>query len=147
MLRMSTLALMCAAAVSGCNKTYSYAPFGAPCAGKLPDGETGFMPQGSAAKEASRFPYYRCMARRDDMEGQYRLGVAYEDGLGTAIDLKKARWWYEQAAEPRSGVALKRSWLSGTTYGQLLPYTSRKAKPGHPAAQARLNKIKHFVGD
>jgi TPR repeat protein len=80
------------------------------------------------------------------MEGQYRLGVAYEDGLGTGIDLDKARWWYEQAAEPRSGVALKRSWLSGTTYGQLLPYADGEVLPGHSVAGERLRLLVEFRG-
>lgn len=41
------MALMSTLALGGCSKTYTYAPFGAPCAGKLPDGETGFMRQGA----------------------------------------------------------------------------------------------------
>lgn len=125
-------------AMSAC----SYQPFGPPCSGFLPEGESGLtIVRGSAEEEAARFEYYQCLARRAVEEGQYRTGIAYEEGLGTAIDLEKALYWYRQAASPKSGFEFRTS-VSGRTKGQYLPYPTGEKSEGHEGAKLKLKSLR-----
>lgn len=117
------------------------APFGETCGLVLPDGEGGLGSRGNSAREAARFDYYRCMASEGVEEAQYRLGIAYEEGLGTEINLKKARRWYEKAAAPKSGWEFSTS-VSGRTKGQYLPYPTGEKSDGHEGAKRRLEQLR-----
>ncbi|MDX8047270.1 tetratricopeptide repeat protein [Gracilibacillus sp. S3-1-1] len=42
--------------------------------------------------------WYQMAADRGDFYGEYNLGLCYEKGIGTPVNLKKAKLWYQKAA-------------------------------------------------
>lgn len=54
------------------------------------------------------FFWYLKSAEQGDIGAQTNLGIMYENGIGTEINLKKARYWYKKAVEQRSEEAQKR---------------------------------------
>ena len=42
--------------------------------------------------------WYQLAADRGDSYGEYNLGHCYENGIGTPVNLKKAKYWYRLAA-------------------------------------------------
>ncbi|WP_249872170.1 tetratricopeptide repeat protein [Oceanobacillus saliphilus] len=42
--------------------------------------------------------WYKLAADRQDTYGEYNLGMCYESGIGTSINRKKAKYWYQKAA-------------------------------------------------
>ncbi|GIO26517.1 tetratricopeptide repeat protein [Ornithinibacillus bavariensis] len=42
--------------------------------------------------------WYKLAAERGDSYGEFNLGLCYENGIGTVIDRKKAKYWYQKAA-------------------------------------------------
>ncbi|KAB8127100.1 sel1 repeat family protein [Gracilibacillus oryzae] len=42
--------------------------------------------------------WYQLAADRGDFYGEYNLGLCYENGIGTPVNLKKAKLWYQKAA-------------------------------------------------
>lgn len=42
--------------------------------------------------------WYQMAANRGDSYGEYNLGHCYENGIGTPVNLKKAKYWYRLAA-------------------------------------------------
>ncbi|MFC4389069.1 tetratricopeptide repeat protein [Gracilibacillus marinus] len=42
--------------------------------------------------------WYQMAADRGDLYGEYNLGLCYENGIGTSVNLKKAKLWYQKAA-------------------------------------------------
>lgn len=42
--------------------------------------------------------WYQMAANRGDLYGEYNLGLCYENGIGTSVNLKKAKLWYQKAA-------------------------------------------------
>ncbi|RKQ34006.1 tetratricopeptide repeat protein [Oceanobacillus halophilus] len=47
-------------------------------------------------KDALR--WFKMAADREDLYGEFNLGMCYESGIGTQINLKKAKYWYQKAA-------------------------------------------------
>lgn len=42
--------------------------------------------------------WYTMAAERGDSYGEFNLGLCYENGIGTPVNLKKAKSWYQKAA-------------------------------------------------
>ncbi|AXI10416.1 sel1 repeat family protein [Oceanobacillus zhaokaii] len=42
--------------------------------------------------------WFAMAADRQDVDGEFNLGFCYEAGVGTPINLKKAKYWYKKAA-------------------------------------------------
>lgn len=42
--------------------------------------------------------WYQVAADRGDSYGEYNLGHCYENGIGTQVNIKKAKYWYRKAA-------------------------------------------------
>jgi len=57
---------------------------------------TVLLKQGNADKEA--FDLLSDGAAKEDTNSMYMLGVCYEEGRGTAVDLVQAKHWYARAA-------------------------------------------------
>ena len=56
--------------------------------------------------------FYREAAKAGDVGAQYLTASMYETGLGTAVDERLARYWYDRAARQGDPVArIKRSEL------------------------------------
>ena len=47
-------------------------------------------------------------ATHGDWDGQYNLGSFYEDGVGVAQDLEKAKYWYKAAAQQGHDLAIQK---------------------------------------
>ncbi|MFV1993260.1 MAG: hypothetical protein ACC635_05090 [Acidiferrobacterales bacterium] len=48
------------------------------------------------------------LALKGKSHDQYFLGVMYEEGLGSDVDLKSARMWYEKSARQNYALAIKK---------------------------------------
>lgn len=44
------------------------------------------------------FVWYMQAAEGQDVEGEYNVGFCFEEGIGTAQNLQKAKYWYQRAA-------------------------------------------------
>ncbi len=88
------------------------------------------MVQLKGGREAEYFGYYRCLAGLGHEESQYRLGLAYEKGIGVEVDLKKASRWYDKAADAKSGLQY--------TGGTAIAINTGPQTYGHKEAQYRL---------
>ncbi|MCF3639141.1 sel1 repeat family protein [Rhizobium sp. TRM95111] len=53
---------------------------------------------GARGDQVSEFGLYRKAAEAGDLLGAYNLGVAYRDGIGTAVDGAEAMKWFEKAS-------------------------------------------------
>jgi hypothetical protein len=53
------------------------------------------------------FRYYALSADQGDTFGETNLGICYQDGEGTEVDLGKARYWFERAAAKGDEVAIR----------------------------------------
>ena len=53
---------------------------------------------GKKGDPAGEFSHYKKAAEIGDMLGAYNLGVAYRDGIGTAVDGAEAARWFDKAA-------------------------------------------------
>ncbi|MGX9134796.1 tetratricopeptide repeat protein [Rummeliibacillus sp. JY-2-4R] len=42
--------------------------------------------------------WYQMAADQQDVDGEFNLGFCYESGIGTPINMKKAKHWYQKAA-------------------------------------------------
>ncbi|MCT2534687.1 sel1 repeat family protein [Aquibacillus koreensis] len=42
--------------------------------------------------------WYQMAADRGDSYGEFNLGLCYESGIGTQVNMKKAKYWYQKAA-------------------------------------------------
>jgi uncharacterized protein len=54
--------------------------------------------------------WYKKAAEQGDSYGEFNLGLCYENGIGTPIDRKKAKHWYQKAAlkgDPQAKERLK----------------------------------------
>lgn len=47
---------------------------------------------------AEAISWYQMAADRGDSYGEFNLGLCYESGIGTPVNLKKAKHWYKRAA-------------------------------------------------
>jgi TPR repeat protein len=106
-----------------------------PCAKRLPDDLEKFAGLfnrlDAVSDQASLYGYYKCLSRRDDIEGQFRRGVAYEKGYGVDQNLLKAASWYRKAAFAKySTIRVVR--------GIDEPFYRKSDPDGHPEAQYRL---------
>ena len=54
------------------------------------------------------YHWYLKSAEQGDIGAQTNLGIMYENGIGTEINLKKARYWYKKAVEQGSEEAQER---------------------------------------
>ncbi|MEO0410412.1 MAG: hypothetical protein AAF221_01055 [Pseudomonadota bacterium] len=124
-----------------CATSCTYAPFGPQCSNALPDGQAGYpVERGADEEEAALFDYYRCLAKNGVEEAQFRLGIAYEEGLGTEVDLGEARYWYSRAARRKYGIDSGISVVGGTK-GQRVPRSSGEISEGHQEAKDRLKQL------
>lgn len=84
----------------------------------------------------------QCRAALGDKLAQLELGVAFEEGQGVAVDLKRAASLYRSAAAP----------ISGTTYiysppvgkekaGRVIPVRVGPDRPGLVEAKVRLARL------
>lgn len=58
-------------------------------------------------------------ARNGDLESQYRIGIVYEFGKETPIDIETARYWYKKADKKGNIKAAARLGLIEYNYGNL----------------------------
>lgn len=58
-----------------------------------------FVPEYSTADQPSALQSFSQRARLGHADAQYNLGLIYEEGMGVAIDLNQALYWYGLAAE------------------------------------------------
>ncbi|WP_089832677.1 tetratricopeptide repeat protein [Halolactibacillus halophilus] len=49
-------------------------------------------------KSIEALTWYQLAAERGDSYGEYNLGHCYENGIGTQVNMKKAKYWYRLAA-------------------------------------------------
>ena len=137
MIRSAALVIVLGLCATSC----TYAPFGPQCSNALPDGQAGYpVERGAVEEEAALFDYYRCLAKNDVEEAQFRLGIAYEEGLGIGVDLSEARYWYSRAARRKYGIDSEISVVGGTK-GQRVPRSSGEQSEGHLEAAQRLRKL------
>ena len=52
--------------------------------------------------------YFTAAAQAGHPEAQYQLGYSYENGIGVPINVGRAKYWYEKAAEQGNGNARRR---------------------------------------
>jgi len=52
--------------------------------------------QNNRGEEAIR--WYQMAADKRDVDGEFNLGFCYESGIGTPINIKRAKYWYQLAA-------------------------------------------------
>ena len=81
-------------------------------------------------------------ARRGNAGAQYRLGVAYRDGHGVAVDYETAAYYFRQAAEqgdPEAQYSLAMRYLNGEGVKQNFAIAHKwftlAAEQGHKRAQ------------
>jgi hypothetical protein len=53
------------------------------------------------------FRYYALSADQGYTTGEFNLGCCYHDGIGTEVDLSKARYWFERAAAKGHEAAIR----------------------------------------
>jgi len=101
-----------------------------------------------AVADTSQFKLDQIMADRGDAMAQFSVAIAYEDGVGTAKDLKKAFDWYSKAArQGHEGAQYK----VGTFYDKglvvkkdakvAMDWYKKAASSGSRPAQKRLDEI------
>ena len=88
---------------------------------------------------------YDALAEGGDAQAQYRLGVMYEQGLGTDSDHKIAARWYTEAAEqqsPKGLAALSTLHLKGAgviqNFKESVRLSQQAASLGYAPAQYNL---------
>lgn len=52
--------------------------------------------------------WYQMAANQQDVDGEFNLGFCYESGMGTPINMKKAKYWYQRAALQGDAEAKKK---------------------------------------
>ena len=94
------------------------------------------------------YEYYKTAAKSNNPEFQNYLGLMYEFGQGTEIDIQKAYQWYKSAAEMNYADAmynlgrLSESGLNTTDpYKTALTLYKKAADQGHPLAMVVLGRI------
>ena len=88
------------------------------------------------ADPAELFPYQLCRAKNGEQAGQYKVGVAYHEGLGVEQDYKEAKKWYEKAAKPKSDL----KW----TFNSEVAIRTRPKYSEYKEAQYRLGILYHY---
>nr|WP_255639729.1 tetratricopeptide repeat protein [Aquibacillus saliphilus] len=53
--------------------------------------------------------WYQMAADRGDSYGEFNLGVCHENGIGTQVNIKKAKYWYQKAALKGDDLAKQRA--------------------------------------
>lgn len=88
---------------------------------------------------------YEDLAANGEAEAQYRLGLMFEQGLGTDVDSRAASNWYEQAAaqqSPPALAALSQLYLTGRgviqDFKESLRLNEQAAQQGYAPAQHSL---------
>jgi hypothetical protein len=77
-----------------------------------------------------------------DKQAQLDLGIAYEEGRGIAVDLKRAEELYRLAAVDGGGVIWIYSPPVGNgTSGRVVPIDRGKVRGGLMAARSRLDRL------
>lgn len=79
------------------------------------------------------FKFNRCRAGKEDEAAAYRLGLNYEEGIGTEQNLDAAVRWYKEAGRHKSGLKWR--------YGSEIATNVGPETPGHPIAQYRLGMM------
>ena len=90
-------------------------------------------------------------AERGDAAAQYKLGYAYEDGLGVTKDLSEAVKWFQKSAEQGNADA---QWHLGKCYyygrgttkdsDAAIKWYQKAAEQGNAEAQSALGDIYHY---
>jgi hypothetical protein len=60
----------------------------------------------SEEKSEEAFRYFALAADQGYIAGETCLGICYQDGTGTEVDLGKARYWFERAAAKGDALAI-----------------------------------------
>ncbi len=96
----------------------------------------------------SALPWLEKAAARGDAPSQTAMGYLYEEGIGTAVDLKKAIAFYEQAAnqdhpvaQSRLGYLLKSGAAGKKDLASAAKWLQRAASWGDAYAQANLAEM------
>jgi TPR repeat protein len=81
-------------------------------------------------------------AQAGDKQAQLDLGIAYEEGRGVAVDLKRAEGLYRMAAADSGGI----TWVyvpatRRNSAGQVVPVSLGQLQTGLSAALDRLSKL------
>jgi TPR repeat protein len=104
---------------------------------------TSYMGIGFAPGAAS--PELQMLAQRaqaGDKQAQLELGIAYEEGLGVAVDLKRAGKLYSQAATTTGGtIYVYQSQSKSGGHGRIVPLTAGVRIMGLRDARERLEKV------
>lgn len=82
-----------------------------------------------------------CRAALGEKSAQLKLGIAYEEGAGVPMDVRRAAKLYRAAASPTSGTIYVYSPPVGKSPGQVLPLRSGPDQPGLPEAMRRLARL------
>lgn len=95
---------------------------------------------------------YEDLAANGEAEAQYRLGLIYEQGLGTDVDFRAASNWYQQAAAQQSLpalAALSQLYLTGQgviqDFKESLRLNEQAAQQGYAPSQHNLG-VAHANG-
>lgn len=87
-------------------------------------------------------------AEAGDVDAQYRLGKAYSDGLGVAVDCAEANRWWTRAAEQGNasaqnelGFSYTRARCVAQDYSQAFHWLRAAAEQGLPAAEYNLARL------
>ena len=88
---------------------------------------------------------YETLAANGDAQAQYRLGLMFEQGLGTDVDAQASQQWFERAAQqnsPQALDALATKYRQGSgviqNFKEALRLYLQAAEQGYPRAQHNL---------
>lgn len=82
--------------------------------------------------------YLRCLADRGDKHAQFRLGYAYENGVGLDQDTAQAVAWYQKAAEEVVATNYVYQGAVGSRDARMLPVGDGGIRLGLPEAKYAL---------
>ena len=77
---------------------------------------------------------FRRAAEQGQAAAQYKLGVMYRLGQGTAKDYRQAAYWYEKAAARGNGFSLRKR-----TASNLFRYAPRRQRRGETGSRNSIS--------
>ncbi|TNE65489.1 MAG: hypothetical protein EP335_05525 [Alphaproteobacteria bacterium] len=92
----------------------------------------------SVKSDGSTLSDLKAESCKGDESASFALGMAYENGMGTDVDLKAAAHYYKKAATPSSGQTYIYVPPAGHVDGYSMPVTTGPATAGNAEAQYRL---------
>lgn len=101
----------------------------------------------NAHNEAEAFMWFTKAASRDYLPAMFRLGLCYEEGIGTAKNAQKALGLYQRAADAgssealyRLGMAAEKGTLLSLDSGRAVRYYQKAAGKDHPYGMWALGR-------